>query len=238
MTHQGAQLPKEELDSPGVGLPERQHMKKVHESYLSCCEQLDQLWQLISGHGGHVCTGHRLDETEEQLATMRTENEMLIGDMARMCEERQKLSDDLDNFQTRKEVDELILDQHYDEIKEHRQAAATKDVVVQGLRAKLEEREAEIATLQNQSLYFESTIAVGEEALARLRYELRVANGELAGYKTYTGNSDGVLLDYSSHKPRNSFAGASCVSGPCILAKHRRRRRRRGRRRRGHHGGD
>ncbi|KAI0165309.1 hypothetical protein GGR52DRAFT_558287 [Hypoxylon sp. FL1284] len=100
-----------------------------------------------------------INSLQAKINQQRANYSLLVGDMERVCDEKQRVVEQCDIEQFQKELNGLILDQYRDEAAEQNKKAEEKDMELRHLAGVIARPEAEV---QNQCCYYERRIAVGE----------------------------------------------------------------------------
>lgn len=117
--------------------------------------------RLVEQQSHHICIQEELlrlrqrnESLEAELHDQQTNYNLVIGDMVRICDEKQRILEQRDSESFQKEMNNLILDQYQDEVTEQKKAIDAKDAGIRELEAKSTRLEAEISSLlRNQRRY-------------------------------------------------------------------------------------
>lgn len=165
--------------------------------YLSCQEQLEQLWKVTDlaiqwYRDQNTAITSAFKETLEQnksmredLAVQKNENDFLVSDMIRICDEQQRLWEDRETERLQKEIEQLMLEECRDQIKKLEEEAVEKDNRIQSM-------------------------AEGEETLTSLRQELEKRNAQLARVSKERDDAAGACAFLRSQVRRLRRAQDTC----------------------------
>lgn len=104
------------------------------------------------------------DLVAAELHECRSNHNLLVGDMGRLCHEKQKILNDRDTAVFQKSLNELILDQYRDETREQRQTIASRDAELQDLARTCASLDFEVSSLRGWCRGLERCVTDREQA--------------------------------------------------------------------------
>lgn len=101
---------------------------------------------------------------QSSLKIKNTQYELLIGDIVRVCQEKQEIFDKCEKEKLEKELCQMILDQYRDEIIEQKKIITEKDESICHLLRAVAKAESKMASLTAQRLH--SPVVISNRAIA------------------------------------------------------------------------
>ncbi|KAL9948562.1 hypothetical protein ACHAO5_001662 [Verticillium nonalfalfae] len=166
-------------------------------------------------------------QARAELHEQRTNHNLLVGDMARLCDDKQRLQEERDTAAFQKAVSDLILDQYRDETTEQRQVIVARDADLRDLANTCASLDSEVSSLRGLCSDLEQCIAAGKQTLAEVRRELEDSRALLS--VSATSKPPARVHDSGAY---GTEAAGSSTTGQLELEKEKRKRKRRSRKER------
>ncbi|KAI1489419.1 hypothetical protein F5X96DRAFT_13152 [Biscogniauxia mediterranea] len=129
-------------------------------------DQQDQI-KFLQAKSDWLCRNNEALQADVQV--QRTNHDLVIGDMVRICDENQRILEERDKERFEKDLNNLIIDQYRDETIEKRRIIEAKDVEIGYLAEKLTNMEAEAYRLRAQCSHHDRGIGEVQSVGTRKR---------------------------------------------------------------------